>query len=327
LSVQEPPHERLRIIRNRFIIEHLTPFKREVINEVTLLNTGPDNACNVFLYRMSFMPGLEVQDSDGSILPYRPNAHTRVALEELSQRDDFYRRILEDMNNHVTYVVWIDLPEDRPIKPSDSRVIRLRYFDDRNPRVLRWFRSIFSVPRYEVLKVTPADEDYDTHYLIHAPEGFVVKLHRQEAITKTNELERDLTDVDGLHSTKTDRLVSLRLPHLHGETVSLSLEYDILLERAERVFIGAVVYLLLGLSVLLLLLATNVIPPAIFLGKDITALLRTSSSVVGAGTVAANTAILALLTNPLCHRTKVWLFMALMLTVIALAISGLGFPF
>jgi hypothetical protein len=322
----EPPGERLRVIRNRFIIEHLTPFKREVINEVTLLNTGAESACNVFLYRTSFMPGLEVQDSDGSILPYRPNEHTRIALEELSQRDDFYRRILEDMNNHVTYVIWIDLPEDRPIKPGDSRVIRLRYFDDRNPRVLRWFRSIFSVPRYEVLKVTPVDEDYDTHYLIHAPEGFLVKVHHQEAIAETHEQRRDLADVDGLHSTKTDRLVSLRLPHLHEEKVSLSLEYDVVLEKAERFFIGAVLSLLLGLSGLLMLLAMNVIPPVMFLGKDVSALLRTSSSVVGAGAIAANTAILALLTNPLCHRTKAWFFLALMLTVIALAISGLGFP-
>ena len=64
---------RLLIIRDRFLIRHLNPFVREIIDEITLWNIGKDPSRNVFLTHTSFMPGLEISDDDGCLLAYRPN--------------------------------------------------------------------------------------------------------------------------------------------------------------------------------------------------------------------------------------------------------------
>jgi len=263
---------------------------------------------------------LEVIDNDGTLLAYRPNEHTEILLEELAARDESYKSIKEDMDLHRKYVVWIDLPDDKPIKPKDTRIIRLRYYDDADPTVLHWCSSIFSIPRYEISKTTPTSERYDTHYLIQAPEGFLIKV---KSSTATSEM-KDLTREDGFYFTRTDRLVSIRLPHLEDE-VTFFLVYDVVLERAERVFLKVVVVVLLGLSALLLVFSIYAIPPILLWGKDVTNLLQKGSDVIGTGVFVAACAILGLLTNPLAHRTKVWLFVALMMVIAAFVLKSLGF--
>lgn len=324
MSALKPPSIRLRVIRDRFTIEHTSPFKRQITNEITLLNTSDDTVSNIILFRTHFMPGLEVRDSDGALLPIRPNEDTREILEDIQDRDPFYRRILQDMNNHHVYVVWIDLPVDRQIAGRDARLIYLKYFDDRNPHILSWCRSIFSIPRYELWKNTPPDERYDTHYVIHAPDGFLVSVQRQSCSTKNNSDEIDLKDSDGFHITKTDRLVAMRVPHLPQQEVNLYLKYDVILESPERLFLRALTWLSLGVSLTLLLVAFNLTPITNVLGKDMTLLLQNGLSIAGAGLAAVDAAIITLLTNPLCHRTKAYLSLALMLMVIGLTFSAPG---
>jgi hypothetical protein len=315
------PQERLQVIRDRFIVKHVSPFIREIVNELTLLNVTTTATENILLYRTSFMPGLEITDSDGRLLAFRPNEHTRILLEELAARDESYKSIKQEMDSHKQYVVWIDLPADSPIKPKDTRIIRLRYYDDKNPAVLHWSSSVFSIPRYEVSKKTPTSERYDTHYLIQAPEGFQVKVKSGTATSGQKALTRE----DGFYLTKTDRLISIRLPHLEDQEVNFFLEYDVVLEKAERVFLKAVVVVLLGLSTLILILSVNLIPPIMVWGKDVTSLLIKGSDVIGTGVFVAASAILGLLTNPLAHRTKAWLFIALMMVIVAFVLRSLGF--
>lgn len=321
MSSTVTPQERLQVIRDRFIVRHVSPFVREITNEITLLNLTDTDAENIVLYRTSFMPGLEITDNDGTFLAYRPNEHTRILLEELAMRDDSYKSIKEDMDSHRKYVVWVDLPADNPIKPKDTRIIRLHYYDDSDPVVLRWYNSIFSIPRYEVSKTTPTSERYDTHYLIQAPEGFLLKVNTGAASSGKKTLSRE----DGFYLTKTDRLISVRLPHLEDKEVAFLLEYDVVLENAERVFLKAVVAVIFGLSALILALSLNAIPSILLWGKDATNLLQKGSDVIGTGVFVAASAILGLLTNPLAHRTKVWLFIALMMVIAAFVLKSLGF--
>ena len=110
------------VIRNRLLITHLDPERREIVDEVSLLNDSKSNVADVFLARLKFMPALHILDNDGTELPYYPNDYTRQLIaEKLVNEDSSWRQILDRINSKELFVLWISFPPGKEIRPKESR--------------------------------------------------------------------------------------------------------------------------------------------------------------------------------------------------------------
>ncbi len=301
----------VKVIRNRVLITHTEPGRREIVDEVTLFNDSAKPVKDIFLQRLSFMPALRVFDYDGSELVHYPNDFTRILFSRLSKTDRSYQETLNLMKRKKLFVLWITFAKGREIHPEDARVIRLMYFDKENPTTVRW--SIFSIPRYVYDKFSPADEAYNTFWNVSSPLGFRLKHETLEATKIVEGKSEKLTKDDGLFVDLTDCLISLRIPFLPTE-LRYKMAYNVELPVAEAWFlrIGLLLLLVASFSAAI---SPQLTPPIMLYHVNMAKLLLDNRSSIAGIITTICVGIIGFISNPLTKRTK-WLFLIPILIVV-----------
>jgi hypothetical protein len=301
------------VIRNRLLINHTEPERREIVDEVTLLNDSKSSVGDVFLARLKFMPALRILNNDGTELPYYPNDYTRQLIaKRLVNKDKGWQDILDQINSKKLFVLWISFPSGKEIQPGEARVIRLMHLDSEKPTHL--YKSIFSVPRYIVEKVTPPDETYNTFIVISAPSGFRLNHKELEAIVKNR--QDKLAKSDGLFVDRTDNLLSLRVPFLQSE-VKYKMAYNVELPSGEAWFyrIGLVCLVLFSI---LTAIAPLIRTPLVFYKADALGILSRHRGTAAGLVITLSIAGLGFLTNPVMRRTKMLFLLPLFIVALGL---------
>jgi hypothetical protein len=304
----------VKVIRNRVLITHTEPGRREIVDEVTLFNDSGRVVRDIFLQRLSFMPALRVFDYDGAELVHYPNDFTRILFTKLSKTDSSYEEILKRMKSKDLFVLWVTFPKGREIRPKDSRIIRLAYFDKENPSTVK--RSIFSIPRYVYDKFTPADEAYNTFWNVAAPPGFRLKHETLEASKTVDEKPEKLTRDDGLFIDLTDSLISIRIPFL-PTAVRYKMAYNVELPVAEAWFLR-IGFLVLLIASIFSAISPQLTSPIVLYHVDMAKLLLENRYSIAGIITTICVAVIGFLSNPLTKRTK-WLFL------IPILITMIGF--
>jgi hypothetical protein len=293
------------------MISHSEPARREIVNEVTLINESKKPVKDVFLQRISFMPALRVFDYDGSELVHYPNDFTRIRFSRLAKSDEGYQELLDRMKRKEIFVLWISFPHEKPIHPKEARIVRLVYFDDKNPKSVKW--SIFSIPRYIFDKITPPDETYNTFWNVTPPSGYRLRHKTLEATKTVGDPPEKLTRADGLFIDLTDCLISIRIPFLPA-VLKYSMAYTVELPVAEVVFLEVGLLLLL-ISSILVAIAPFPTLLTVYLAAIIRLILEYRNSIAGA-IVATCIAIIGFLNDPLTKRTRLLLLVPILILVL-----------
>lgn len=114
----------LKIVRS---IRRLTFTKTkdsEYLEEIVLVNEGEEKILDFPLPINDYRHGIEIFDENGTVLSLK--SRDKI-IEELKAVDDEVRLQLQfQLENE--YLLWIVLPITRPIEPSDTKTIRIRYF-------------------------------------------------------------------------------------------------------------------------------------------------------------------------------------------------------
>ena len=285
----------MRIIKHRSIIRHESPTVRRVSEEITLTSddAGPIDRIN-FIYH-SYLPGLCAFDDDGVTLPILPNTVNREALENDQSCES--RAFLKALNEPSTHVVSVQLPPEHGLKPGCVRVIRLEYVDTATPETEA--RSFLSIPTFCYEATFKSESGLTHHVVITPPNDFELGLGEISAkATLSDGTERPLTESDHYRKTTAPKIIDAAIPVSSAGT-HFKLRYSILPEREEErlftwlwggAFFSSLAMLILGIGS----------PPFVPEVRD---------HFVGIGGVllAFCVAFIGLVTNPVTHRTKLWM--------------------
>ena len=155
------------IIRQRFFLDYTDESKKYFKEEFTLMcKTINENGIdNIFILSSKFFPNLKVFDSDGSQLALTSNRHTKALIENLLQHStqevqDELNHILDDMNNHCVYLLWIKLPHSKRFFKNETRVITLEYEATKDEASKKERVLEFHSAQYEVFYIITPPKDY-----------------------------------------------------------------------------------------------------------------------------------------------------------------------
>lgn len=79
------------------------------------------------------MTGLKIFNEENKELVFYPNAYTKEYIkddiEEGVLRSSYkHQTLLDQIENHKIYLLWIKLPESQEIKPNQSMILKLHYY-------------------------------------------------------------------------------------------------------------------------------------------------------------------------------------------------------
>ncbi len=310
-----------KVIRERLMIIHETPYSRNIVDEITVVNTSDQLLRNIFLYRMKFMPGLRILDESDTELVVYPNEYTKSLFRERAKQDTEHEELLKKIESHEIYVLWIRFPHDRPAHPNEPKIIKLIYHDEETPLPIPFRESLteskflFSIPRFMIQKSTPLGENYDTFVVIKVPEGYSLDYNfvKKHKIVENDNVE--LTrETDRYYEDLSEHIISIRIPPLK-QRIEFEMTYDVAVENNERWFFGLAVFSLIGVSTLLSLISTKVIAhDSIIILQPIAEHMNT----IFGGLITAALAALGFMKNPSTNRTRFYF-------LIPIIISAVGF--
>jgi len=225
----------MKILRIRFFFDHSSPFKRIISEEITIYNDSTENVDKLIIPLSEFRMGLKIYDADNYELPYLPKEFIDRKLRDIIDDPEKIESISPFFKDKA--ILWISLPNDRKIKPNESRILKLVYHDSKN--IPSKILSIFNIPFYREFKDVNKAEDYDTFYIIQSSLGYNIKYKLIEGIA-----------IPDIYQNVTDNFISIRIPHTGN--FRFSFNYNILLNRADMWFWRLLTYSLYFLSFFLL---------------------------------------------------------------------------
>ena len=120
-----PPWVYLRTIKSRIWMEHNSPRERQITHELIVKNSHSNNPILDFPMQVGeFLYGLKITDEDGSVLPFYSRWEINNLIE--TYKENLKSTIKNRLNEG--YMIWIRLPNNKPIGPNDCRTIRLSYW-------------------------------------------------------------------------------------------------------------------------------------------------------------------------------------------------------
>jgi hypothetical protein len=125
----------IRVIRERHIISHKSPHESDIEKEFTIFNDTDRAFKTIFLYSDVFMPGLKVHDAQQRELVIFSNEDTRRYLND--EEDPKAKTLLEQMDTHRIYVLWIMFPDESKMNSGESKIIKFIYHDISTPSNMR----------------------------------------------------------------------------------------------------------------------------------------------------------------------------------------------
>ncbi len=120
----------LGVIRCRYYVEFVSPFKMDCVDEWTLYHNGStdDEIGGFYLEFTEFKLNLQIIDSDHRLLEFHaPESQYFQNLEAVDNGDRGEHDDASPDANIQLYPIVIEFPSDRPIRPGDYRTIRLSY--------------------------------------------------------------------------------------------------------------------------------------------------------------------------------------------------------
>ena len=305
----------MKLIRLRQVIRHQTPTRREITDEYTFLNDGPDPQSLVIVQAYAYRPGLHIYDSDSEELSLYSNDVVKEYLK--AQKDDEVAlQLLRAIESHEKYVQWIVLPKGKAIEPNEARVIRFVYTDGEDAYVLETL-SIFNITIFKIAKTVMPDNTYASHFCVIPPEGFEIGTSSRTI----EELMPDgqkvaLDDSKRYHETIGDEILEFALP-VRSNPVYFETRYAVLPENNERRLLRSFYFGLTGISVIGLFILAR-LPPS-----DITQAVGTAFTVFAAAIFGLSGGFISLVTNPLTHRMKYAMTVPLVISAITGVLAAL----
>ncbi len=341
----------MKIIRERILISHLSPYQREIVDEITLLNPTDSEVRSIFVFKRNFMPNLKVLDECGNELTYYTNDFTKQAIRDFADFSADQKQELEDildrMKKHELFVIWITLPSDKAIQADEVRLIKLSYEDNRNlkavkknyvksfaPNAWQYFfvrqKHLFSVPTFP----NDFNKDYDQQQhdifiSISVPEGSELKIDvlketKTQKILEQNgamqmcEIESPLKKEDGYYKDEDSRIASIRFPPTRNK-INFEMHYEIIPERSERLFYTTMVSSLIAASLIFLYVGLK---PILLSPNPILDVIYPHLSTLYAGVFTASVTIAGLMTKSFTNKTRFWLILPIIITIIGFIVNG-----
>jgi hypothetical protein len=299
----------VQVIRQRTIIRHESVTVRHLSEEITVLNDGKDPIRLVNIEAQEYRPGLSAFDADGTVLPIMPNSTIRSILE--GDRSPESQGLLESLNSRTTYVNPVALPEGCEIQPGDYRVIRLEYSDTATPGTE--MLSFLSIPTYKIQGRFHGSEGRIRHFVVIPPTDFELGLKKLDVMAVSSDGSKSpITEDQHHHKTVSPSIIDVAIPVSPAGT-DFALDYAILPGKEEgnlfRLFwVGA-----FDLSAILLVLGVGS-PPAV-------PAVRMHFVGIGGVIFALCIGFIGLVTNPVTHRTKLWMVAPMILAGAMIAIG------
>jgi hypothetical protein len=297
----------VKVLRHRIIIRHESVFTRIFTDEFDLINDGPDPV-KVVAVRPSgsagtpdsqfHLPALIVTDAAGARLAAVPNKVLRAASG----------------GGLAPGTVTVTL--DKPLESKGTAVLRFEYRDAYGRRTpsLR----LFSGAEYILTLNLSHEEDFFTHLVVIAPADAEL---RPTAGLVSPPFEKLSYESEHYHETLGDQTVDIAIP---DQTVDRKFRfaYSLSPEREERRMFQAVVAGSWAFSILFFCLGAlsfapqlTTTPPFETVGGHLV--------LIGGSIIAVIVGFLGFVTNPLTHRTKLWLLVPLVLAGLMIGL-GLG---
>jgi hypothetical protein len=273
ISQNNFPDKNFRVIRERVIFEHLTPDERIITDEITVLNITEQKLRSIFLIRDEFMVGLKIFDAKNRELPYYTNDFAIKLLNEERTLDclgeSIHKNLLDKMKERKAFLLWISLPEQEPLHPNESMILKLTYTNkikSLKPKIkelLNIFsipsKILFNTPKFRVTKIKPNNLDYDTFYLIHAPNEYTLSYKINKAIYVDHDNKKQNIDKSKLHENFDGKILFIRIPYVNG-TVEFDLQYYVTPTNYEKWFYAIAVFGSIAVSLVMLYVGLSTIP-------------------------------------------------------------------
>jgi hypothetical protein len=335
------------ILRKRTFYTHSTPINISVTDEFTLFNRTDSDQKYILLRSFGYRPAMKVLDQDGSELGLLPNDKVRELLEDaIRQGDQTAKPLLDSINNHTLYLQFISIPEERPFKSYQIRIIKFISIlpEDRpgeggnisikKPKSdLRSKFNLFDIPEFRISEEFSVS-DPPSRFVIVPPAGFIVKkTYSRLSAQDNNEWRVIKEDDEHYHITSKPNVVDVNIPQIPDSKRKFKLYYEIRLQKAEeniyRRFIGT----LLGFSVIFALVVTRILPSStigIPITKTYSYIAPITSRILSQETLVTTAIILTALvfigftSSKVTQPTKYWALAAIIITVLAVLLAPSG---
>jgi hypothetical protein len=344
------PFDGLKVIRERILVTHQSPYERTVVDEITLVNTSAQAISNVFVFKKDFMPSLKVLDESNTELPYHTNEFTKQLLgdfiDSFPNQNERLQTMLDQINNKQLFVVWIKLPDKDSVQSNNLKIIKLSYHDNRSikaiknrvprkrfsPNLLEYVKRekfLFSIPAFPMDYDKEYGEQYDMFFVIYVPEGYILKydiarnIKRNRIMRASGQTVEDISSLtrdDGYYENYHDRIISIRFPPIVSE-IDFEMDYEIVPEHSERMFFTSIVTAMTIASLLFLWIAFaplyNPNPPPIM------RIIYPHLFALYGGTITAALATIGLMGKPFLGKTRFYLIAPAALSVVGFVIKEL----
>ena len=172
-SMMSQTDEYLEILRQRFFIDHSSKAKTFITEEYTIISHH-DNVKNIILQFPNFLPNLKVYDGKGHEITVMPNSYTRALIEswaeENTSEQNTINHLIEQMNNHQVYIIWVKLNEEKALKNEETMILNFEYSAEKDEKKQNDNPKERRKPRDLIIKIYPSL--HSVFYIIKKPEDF-----------------------------------------------------------------------------------------------------------------------------------------------------------
>ncbi|MCH7648267.1 MAG: hypothetical protein IIA83_06645, partial [Thaumarchaeota archaeon] len=150
------------------------------------------------------------------------------------------------------FFLWISLPENEPLAPHESILLKLTYTTKRKSLKTSFkelmdikntfstpSRILFNVTKFRVLK-TKFQTDYDTFYHVSVPDGYTIKYKINNATYVDSQENTQNIDESKLHVNFDGKILYIRTPSL-GKQTNFDITYQVMPSSHEKWFYTTVV--------------------------------------------------------------------------------------
>jgi len=303
------------ILRYRQIIEHQSPKVRRITDEFTVRNESEDKL-GLVLFEFQggvYRGNLHVLDNDDSELAFQPNDWVKRYLEKVGS--PWSKGLLSDLVTRNKAVLVVSLPKDRPLAAMETRVFRLVYTDQEEPDIP--YLSLLSTPKFDIKLRPPLEKGYRTQIVVLPPDGFELNLKEDEGeVTGEGGRKTPLKKDGDYHRTPKKAIIDLSLP-TRAKTVTFRGAYEVLPDGEEKWLFRIFFWSLTVSSAFVLF---SVYGGLTWLGilSGLSSSIVSNRTTLGQALLVSTVGFLGLVTNPLTHRTKLWLTIPVVVSVLIL---------
>ncbi len=155
----------VEIIRIRNYLTHNHKQITKIKQEYTIRsNKSLGFVDNVFLAFNGFLPNLKVNDSEGTEYPIMPNSDLRLLLEAKLDDGEDVKTLLDDINAHKIFVIWIKIPPNKKLSANETRILYVNYENKKIPGKLASnfvFLNVSADLSFPVFWIFEKPKDYD----------------------------------------------------------------------------------------------------------------------------------------------------------------------